>query len=382
MSNAASAGPRYLERADFDRLLEALAARGYTVIGPRVEAGAIVYDELATSAELPIGWGDEQDGGRYRLRRRGDAALFGYNLGPATWKRFLHAPRVKLLEAVRDADGRLRFERVPAPQPRRAFLGVRACELAAIGVQDRVLVGGEHVDPHYAAQRESLFLVAVNCGQAAATCFCASMQTGPRAHSGHDLALTELIDAQRHAFLVEAGSVAGAELLEELPTRAASADEVASATAAVTRAATGQVRHMEQAGIRDALYDELEHPRWHDVANRCLSCANCTMVCPTCFCTTVEDVTDLSGDHAERWRRWDSCFTLDFTHLHGGPARTSAKSRYRQWLTHKLAGWHDQFGESGCVGCGRCITWCPVGIDITEEVGALRAAPEPSASGD
>ncbi len=381
MSEDASAAPRYLERADFDRLLEALAARGYTVIGPRVEGGAIVYDELSTSAELPIGWGDEQEGGHYRLRRRGDAALFGYNLGPSAWKRHLHAPRVKLLEAARDADGRLRFERVPAPQPRRAFLGVRACELAAIGVQDRVLVDGAHVDPHYAARRESLFLVAVNCGQAAATCFCTSMETGPRVQGGHDLALTELLDASRHGFLVEAGSDAGAALLEALPTRAADAADIAAAGAAVANAAAGQVRQMAQAGIRDALYDRLEHPRWDEVASRCLSCANCTMVCPTCFCTTVEDVTDLSGEHAERWRRWDSCFTLDFTHLHGGPARTSAKSRYRQWLTHKLAGWHDQFGESGCVGCGRCITWCPVGIDITEEVAALRALPDPSANG-
>ncbi len=381
MSEDASAAPRYLDRADFDRLLEALGARGYTVIGPRVEGGAIVYDELSTSAELPIGWGDEQEGGHYRLRRRGDAALFGYNLGPSAWKRHLHAPRVKLLEAARDADGRLRFERVPAPQPRRAFLGVRACELAAIGVQDRVLVDGAHVDPHYAARRESLFLVAVNCGQAAATCFCTSMQTGPRIRSGHDLALTELIDATRHGFLVEAGSAAGAALLDALPTRAAGAADIAAAEAAVANAASGQVRQMAQAGIRDALYERLEHPRWDEVASRCLSCANCTMVCPTCFCTTVEDVTDLSGDHAERWRRWDSCFTLDFTHLHGGPARTSAKSRYRQWLTHKVAGWHDQFGESGCVGCGRCITWCPVGIDITEEVAALRAVPDTSASG-
>ena len=106
---------------------------------------------------------------------------------------------------------------------------------------------------------------------------------------------------------------------------------------------------------------------------RCLTCGNCTMVCPTCFCTTTEDVTDLTGDHAERWRHWDSCFDLDFSYLHGGPCAPRARSRYRQWLTHKLGTWHDQFGSSGCVGCGRCIVWCPVGIDITEEAHALRA---------
>ena len=99
------------------------------------------------------------------------------------------------------------------------------------------------------------------------------------------------------------------------------------------------------------------------------------MVCPTCFCTTVEDGTDLAGESAERTRRWDSCFTIDFSYVHGGSVRLRSRSRYRQWMTHKLATWIDQFGSSGCVGCGRCITWCPVAIDITEEVAAIRADP-------
>ena len=131
-------------------------------------------------------------------------------------------------------------------------------------------------------------------------------------------------------------------------------------------------RSLDQEGLKELLYENRNHPRWDDVADRCLSCANCTMVCPTCFCTTVEDSTDLTGDTAERVRRWDSCFTMDFSYIHGGAVRKSVKSRYRQWMTHKLGTWQDQFGSSGCVGCGRCITWCPVGIDITEEVAAMR----------
>jgi sulfhydrogenase subunit beta (sulfur reductase) len=131
-------------------------------------------------------------------------------------------------------------------------------------------------------------------------------------------------------------------------------------------------RRLDTDGIRDLLRETLEHPRWDEVAGRCLTCGNCTLVCPTCFCTAVEDGNDLTGERAERSRVWDSCFSIDYSYIHGGSIRQSPKGRYRQWLTHKLGTWHDQFGSSGCVGCGRCITWCPVGIDITEEVAAIR----------
>jgi ferredoxin len=262
-----------------------------------------------------------------------------------------------------------------------AFLGVRACELAAIAIQDTVFLEGPYVDPGYAARRAAAFIVAVNCTRSGATCFCSSMGTGPAVASGFDIALTELSDAQ--AFLVEAGSECGAGLLATLPLAAAGA-EAFSAAAQSVRAAAVQTRKMPPNAER-LLKDNLEHPHWAEVARRCLSCTNCTMVCPTCFCSTVEDVTDLSGDHIARERRWDSCFTLEFSYIHGGSIRRDGASRYRQWLTHKLAHWHDQFGSSGCVGCGRCITWCPVGIDITEEVAAIAAgaaAPAGSPSGE
>jgi formate hydrogenlyase subunit 6/NADH:ubiquinone oxidoreductase subunit I len=131
-------------------------------------------------------------------------------------------------------------------------------------------------------------------------------------------------------------------------------------------------RSLDTVGLKDLLYSSADSPVWDDVAQRCLACGNCTAVCPTCFCTTVEDVSDLTGDHVQRDRVWDSCFNADFSYLHGGSVRESTRSRYRQWMTHKLGSWHDQFGMSGCVGCGRCVTWCPAAIDITEEAAALR----------
>ncbi len=230
----------------------------------------------------------------------------------------------------------------------------------------------EYSDRDYAARREDVFLVAVNCFEPGGTCFCTSMGTGPKVESGSDLTLTELLDLE-HRFLVEAGSDRGAELLAELSGRPAVATDLAAAEQSVATAADKMGRTMETFDLRDLLDRNLEHPRWDDVAQRCLTCGNCTLVCPTCFCSAVEDETDLSGGEAERWRVWDTCFSVDYSHIHGGSIRPSGRSRYRQWMTHKLGTWHDQFGSSGCVGCGRCITWCPVGIDITEEVAAIRA---------
>jgi ferredoxin len=359
-----------------DALFDTLRDAGFHIVGPRVRDGAIVLEELASVNDLPVGVGDVQDGGTYRLRQRDDRAAFGYAVGPQSWRRFLSPPRELLWRASRSDSG-FRIEDGSAAvgasegRPRYAFIGVRACDLRAIEVQDLVFASDAYPDPRYASRRSDALVVAVNCSEPAGTCFCASMGTGPRAGAGFDLALTEMTD-DGHRFVMEAGSDAGAEILASVPHRPAEPKETADAVALVEAAKGRMGRSMDSMGLRDLLAETLEHPRWDTVAERCLSCANCTLVCPTCFCSTVEDTADLTGDHAERWRRWDSCFTADFSYLNGGSVRSSTRSRYRQWLTHKLGTWHDQFGTSGCVGCGRCITWCPVGIDLTQEIAALR----------
>jgi sulfhydrogenase subunit beta (sulfur reductase) len=365
-----------LEHGAFGELLSALTARGYRLAGPRLSEGAIVYDEIASADDLPAGWTDEQDAGTYRLRRRDDDALFGYAVGPQSWKRLLHPPVVTVLRTRRNGE-EAELEVLPEPEeepPMWAFVGVRSCDLHAIAKLDRVFLGGRFVNPAYEARRGRIFVVAVNCAVAGGTCFCVSMGTGPRATFGYDLAVTEVLDGEERHFLVESGSERGSEVLAELPTREATGGEIETGEQVVERTAASMGRRLETEGLPDLLAGNREHPRWDEVADRCLTCGNCTMVCPTCFCTTVEDVTDLAGTQAERVQLWDSCFTLDFTNLHGGGVRVSPRARYRQWLTHKLGTWHDQFGESGCVGCGRCITWCPVGIDITEEATAIRAS--------
>ena len=367
----AARDPLIIESADLRLLFQTLRQQDFHLIGPTVVEQAIVYNEIESIDDLPVGWTDEQQAGTYRLKRRDDNAFFGFVVGPQSWKKHLFPPSLKLWEARQNGAGLLQIE-TELEEPRFAFIGVRACELRAIGIQDRVFAGGEFPEPTYQRRRENAFVVAVNCGQAGGTCFCVSMNTGPRATDGFDLALTEVLDGEEHYFVVEVGTGLGAEVMAEVPYARADASDLQKVDEVVACAAKQMGRSMETDGIKELLYRNYENSRWDEVASRCLSCANCTMVCPTCFCHTVEDVTDLTGAQAERWRRWDSCFTADFSYIHGGNVRPSARSRYRQWLIHKLGAWIDQFGTSGCVGCGRCITWCPVGIDLTEEVRAIR----------
>lgn len=375
---------RRLDRDGLAALTAALQGEGRTVIGPRVRDGAVVYDPIGGVDDLPWGLIDEQDGGHYRLVPGPEDtayahAAFAHVVGPQSWKKYLYPARQTLWRGRRDGQ-RFSVEAPSEPPERTAFIGVRACELAAMAVQDRVFgvrahsgqsVGQQqYTDAGYAARRAGAFIVAVNCARAGGTCFCASMGTGPKAEAGYDIALTELTEDGRPVFVAEGGSEAGWALLDALDAPGAGEDDVRAAEAAVETAREQMGRAMVP-GVEHLLADNLEHPQWDVVAARCLSCANCTMVCPTCFCTTVEDTTDLTGEHVERWRRWDSCFTVDFSYIHGGSIRQGPASRYRQWMTHKLSHWHAQFGTSGCTGCGRCITWCPVGIDITEEARAI-----------
>jgi ferredoxin len=366
-----------IDQSGLAQLLDTLIARGYTLKGPTVREGGIMFDTIRGIDDLPRGIGDEQEPASYRLRTRGDDALFGFVMGPVSWKKFFFPPRVTLFTAEKSGKT---FSVNPGgngnTEHRLALIGIRPCEIQALLVNDKVFQGSAGTDPGYRSIRESSFLVAVNCTEPGGNCFCASMNTGPKAEAGFDIAMTEVLDDGAHYFIVSTGSGRGEEVLQAVTRREASEREVQAAEQAVEHAATSQSKRMNTTDLQKVLDANFEHPEWDAVAKRCLACANCTMVCPTCFCSTVEDVTDLAGTKAERVRRWDSCFTAEFTRVAGGNVRPSVRARYRQWMTHKLQHWVGQFGTMGCVGCGRCITWCPVGIDITAEVDAIRGNAE------
>jgi ferredoxin len=358
---------RFLRREDLQRLLDHLHQDGYRCLGPQVRDGAVVFDLITRAAQLPAGWHELQAPGSYRLERGAGARCFAWANGPQALKPLTFAPREFLWRVERGERGELRFrEVVPEVQP-TAVIGVRACDLAAMHLQDQHFCYQEYPDHYYNRRRRSLLLVAVDCASPAATCFCHSTGDGPDATSGYDIALTELDEG----YLVRSRSERGHAIADGLPLVPAGADQLERAGAQSRAAAAGQGRRLLSRDLQAALLERLEHPRWDQVAARCLSCGNCTAVCPTCFCHTEADATDLDGRRSGHYRHWDSCFTEGHSYMHSFVVRDSTRLRYRQWLVHKLATWHQQYGRSGCVGCGRCISWCPVGIDLTEEVQAM-----------
>lgn len=362
-----------LTRASLAALADLLQQDGYQIIAPTVCDHAIQWAPIQSINDLPSGWTAESNPASYRLRPRTDHALFGYWTGPGSLKSFLHPAQARLLHVERDNGSFRILEDHPVPM-KRAFLGVRACDLAAVAALDRVLLDDRYSDEFYRANREASFFIAVHCTSFAPTCFCASTGTGPQAQTLYDIALHERLNGPEPEYFAEPGSPAGAAVLEKTGAPAAPPEWARELAQACQDAAAAQTRRVDLSHAAEIVERNFENPHWDAVARRCLACGNCTSSCPTCFCLNFEDRSSFDLQTAERHRVWDSCFTQNFTYIHGGSIRLSTRSRYRHWLGHKLARWQQQFGTPGCVGCGRCIAWCPAGIDITQEFQALEAS--------
>ncbi|MDT8376190.1 MAG: 4Fe-4S dicluster domain-containing protein [Mariprofundaceae bacterium] len=358
-----------LEKEGLDRLLDALNSAGYRSIAALQRDGTVMWETISSADALPWNRREDQRPGHYRLNDYGSGRCFDITHGPQSLKPLTFAPREPLTTVRRDTDcSTLTFYPQKPVAEKIAVLGARACDIAALAIQQRVLEEGEYTDPFFTARKDALFIVAVHCTRAAETCFCASMGCGPKAESGFDIALTELDEL----FLIESGSRQGETIVAALALPRADAELIDRAEGEIQACAASQSRGIDQQGLPQALYEAHNHPHWDDVASRCLSCTNCTMVCPTCFCHAVEEVPSMDRSESDRFRVWDSCFSPEHGYIHGKNMRPTTRERYRMWMTHKLGSWIGQFGTSGCVGCGRCTTWCPAGIDFVEEYRQVR----------
>jgi len=358
---------RTLYKNDFDSLLKTLKLEGYHIIAPQVADNAIVYRELLNFSQLPLGVSDIQGRGKYALEVCGHNNWFAWANGPQALKPLLFSANEPLWSATQGEDKTIHFEqKLPEVKP-TAVLGVRACDLAALALHDKHFLEREYVDPYYQQRRNSLLLIAVNCSHPSANCFCVSTGDGPFVQQAYDILLTELDDR----FLISSGSEEGEKICRQLTLDDATETDLQREEDQQKTAIAVQKKSLPNVNIADSLQKKLNHPQWEVIAEKCLSCGNCTAVCPSCFCHKEIDQQSLDGENSLHSRHWDSCFSQEHGHIHGAHIREETSKQYRQWLTHKFSAWVEQYGKSGCVGCGRCISWCPAGIDVTEELSVL-----------
>ncbi len=249
-------------------------------------------------------------------------------------------------------------------------LGSRPCDAFAVRSLDGVFTTEPAFDP-YRVRREKTTIVSMSCHQPAETCFCTSAGIGPDSTEGSDLLLTEVSGG----FFVEVVTEKGRELVATCREYFTEAGEEGTgernrAGALLREKVTREAQYEAVRRVLDRP-ETFSHEEWEKIGQTCIGCGVCTFLCPTCHCFDIVDEPVL--DRGSRWKIWDACQFADFTlEASGHNPRDRQYKRYRNRVFCKFKYYIDFYQMTGCVGCGRCIRYCPVGIDITEA--ATRAA--------
>jgi len=246
----------------------------------------------------------------------------------------------------------------------RMLFAVRACDTHAIKALDALYLDYFTEDPFYKALRENTLIVALQCSVPCSNGFCQSLGTDKPI--GHDILLVE----KENSFFVEPVSEKGKALVEKFR-------EFFNTTSFAKPVPNFKCnKELNTSNLKEILDHNFSHPKWGTEAEKCLSCTLCTQICPSCYCFLTFDKFVLNSENSERFREWDSCQLQRFTGVAGNHFfRSSRTSRLRQFVMHKLSYFQENHEMMLCVGCGRCIDVCPVGIDLTEIASAIRSAP-------
>ncbi len=356
----------FLSRNNFQSLIDYLVEQDYSVIAPTIKQDAIHYQPIHHIDEMVCSYHEQSSAGSYQLVKDQSGKYFNWSNGVSCLKPWFFKPHETLWQLNLNKTPP-QYQAIIPKEQKKAFIGVRACDLAALQLQDQHFLQDKYLHQQYHANRQQSIFIAVHCAAPSTNCFCTSTEDGPECSQGFDIVMTEL----ESGFILQGENTFSQKLIDHLPVETVSKQSWQEQDDILKRAKQKIQRAFNPEKVAKKLQQRLHDNIWQDIAEKCLACGNCTLVCPSCFCSKQGDEMPLAGNKVEHIQYWDSCFSEQHSYLGGIVIHQNIADRYKQWINHKLNWWFEQYGRSGCVGCGRCISWCPTGIDFFQQARAL-----------